>query len=33
MASFRDSKEYLERASLTNLEILDISSGAGENQL
>ena len=33
MASFSDSKEYLKEASLTDLEILDISSKTVKNQL
>ena len=31
MASFWDSIEYLKEASLTDLEILDISSGTVQN--
>ena len=33
MASFWDSIEYFKEADLTDLEILDISSGTVENQL
>ena len=33
MARFWDRVEYLKEASLTDLEILDISSGTVENQL
>ena len=33
MASFWDSTEDLKEAGLTDLEILDISSGTVENQL